>query len=158
MKNFSPFSRVWIYAADRQLNEKETAQINAAANDFVTQWTSHNNALKAFAMVEHHRFLVLSVDESQAGASGCSIDKSVRFIHQIGEEFGIDFFNRLQFSFFDEAKNMQTVDKKTLQDFFQQGKINEKTIVVDTLVDNLEKFETGFCKPLGESWHRRILK
>jgi hypothetical protein len=47
--HFSESSRVWIYqSADRQLSDTET-RYKSSLNNFVTQWTAHNNQLSAAA-------------------------------------------------------------------------------------------------------------
>ena len=80
---FSSHSRVWIYQSDRKLTADEVVQIQMNLDNFTRSWTAHNNQLKAKAEIRYNRFLVLIVDESQAGASGCSIDKSVNFMKQL---------------------------------------------------------------------------
>ena len=158
MINFSPNSRVWIYQADRVLTSEEIEKIASEASNFVTDWSSHNRALKASAELVHQRFLVLIVDESQAGASGCSIDKSVHFVEKIGSDFKVNFFNRLLFSYLDTENKVQTVDKKTLNLLFQEGKINDDTLVFDTLVNTYSAYNQDFVKKMKESWHSRMLK
>ena len=77
---FSENSRVWIYQSDKELNDEQAVRVATLLNNFATQWTAHNHQLKAKAEVRYNRFLVLIVDETQAGASGCSIDKSANFM------------------------------------------------------------------------------
>lgn len=72
---FSQHSRVWIYQSDRKLTDPEVGKIQQELDDFTIGWTAHNNQLKARAEIRYNRFLILIVDESQAGASGCSIDR-----------------------------------------------------------------------------------
>ncbi len=157
INNFSPDSKIWIYQADRLLSDAETAIVNEKTASFTAQWISHNNGLKAMGECLHQLFLVLMVDESQAGASGCSIDKSVRFIKTMEDELGVSFFNRLKFSFFDENKNIQIVDKQSFKQFFLEEKINNDTLVFDTLVQNKREFDAFFVKKLSESWHKRMV-
>jgi hypothetical protein len=107
MTNLSPDSRVWIYQADRTLSGEEAEKITSEANTFVQDWSSHNRALKAKAELLHDRFLVLMVDESQAGASGCSIDKSVHFVEKVGSDFKVNFFNRMLFSYLDNSTHQR---------------------------------------------------
>ena len=158
MNDLSPSSRVWIYQADRVLTSEEAAKIASEASDFVTDWSSHNRALKAAAELVHQRFLVLIVDESQAGASGCSIDKSVHFVEKTGSEHYVNFFNRMLFSYIDAENKVQTVDKKTLNLLFQEGKINDDTLVFDTLVNTYSAYNQDFVKKMGESWHGKMIK
>src|ERR1700744_2326032 len=101
---FSENSRVWIYQSDRKLTDAETQQIQQYLNSFTTQWTAHNNQLKAKGEVRYNRFLVLIVDESQAGASGCSIDKSVNFMKRLEQQFGINLFDRFNLAYRDGEK------------------------------------------------------
>jgi len=75
-------TRVWIYQAQTPFTENKIAEIRQHISNFTTSWVSHNNQLRAFGDIYHNQFIVLMVDESLAGASGCSIDKSVHFIKQ----------------------------------------------------------------------------
>jgi hypothetical protein len=94
-EHLDPNSRVWIYTADRQLNSDDKQLIDAAMADFMPQWAAHGNALFGDYLIAQDRFLILAVDESKAGASGCSIDTSVRFIKDLGLRLGVDFFDRM---------------------------------------------------------------
>src|ERR1700748_2929644 len=98
---FSQNSRVWVYQADRKLSDKETQQVQILLDNFTTGWTAHNNQLKAKGEVRYNRFLILMVDESQAGASGCSIDKSVHFMQHIEQQLGIKLFDRFNLAYRD---------------------------------------------------------
>lgn len=91
----SPESKVWIYTADREFTSEDKAVVNDAMSRFLPQWAAHGNSLFGDYSIEYNRFLILVVDETQAGASGCSIDSSVRFVKDLGAHLQIDFFNRL---------------------------------------------------------------
>ena len=69
---FSENSRVWVYQADRELTNDEVLQAQILLDNFTTGWTAHSNQLKAKGEVRYNRFFILIVDESQAGASGCT--------------------------------------------------------------------------------------
>src|ERR1700712_476692 len=90
---FSENSRVWVYQSDKQLSDADVIKLQVQLDNFTTGWTAHNNQLKAKAEIRYNRFIVLIVDESQAGASGCSIDKSVHFMQQVEQQFGIKLFD-----------------------------------------------------------------
>src|SRR6202000_155504 len=98
---FSENSRVWIYQADRKLTDAEATEIQQYLSQFAQQWTAHNHQLKAKGEVRYNRFLILVVDETQAGASGCSIDKSVHFMQEIEKRFGINLFDRFNLAYRD---------------------------------------------------------
>ncbi|MBP5983887.1 MAG: ABC transporter ATPase [Fluviicola sp.] len=90
-------AKVWLYQSDRAFTSAEKITITQKLTDFINEWAAHGTKLKASAELVGDFHVVLAVDESVYGASGCSIDASVRFIKSLGEQFGIDFFNRMNF-------------------------------------------------------------
>src|ERR1700730_14538859 len=96
---FSENSRVWIYQSDKKLADAEVQEIQHYLDAFATQWTAHNHQLKAKAEIRYNRFLILIVDENQAGASGCSIDKSVNFMKQIEQQYNINLLDRFNLAY-----------------------------------------------------------
>jgi hypothetical protein len=153
----APESRIWIYGADRALTKSETKSVRQRAQQFVAQWSSHQQSLEAAADVLHQRFLVLAVDETQAEASGCSIDGSVRFVQELGAEIGVDFFNRMRFSYRDEQGNIHTVGREEFKLLYAQGQIGNETIVFDPLIKELGELRQIFERPLEDSWHSRMV-
>lgn len=150
-------SRIWIYGAERALTETETITVRTRLQEFVAGWVSHRRELNAAADVLHDRFLIIAVDETQAEASGCSIDGSVRFIQELGAELGVDFFNRMQFSYRDEVGNVQTVSREQFKAMYQAGKLENDTVVFDTLIKELGELRQIFERPLEDSWHSRMV-
>lgn len=115
-ESLAPNSKVWIYTADRLLTEADQKVIADAMSLFLPQWAAHGNSLFGDYSVEHDCFLILVVDESQAaGASGCSIDTSVRFIKDLGARLNVDFFNRLNMVI-EENDVLSTVHISELKD------------------------------------------
>lgn len=155
--NLPDHARVWIYGAERPLTETEAQAAKEQAADFAQRWVAHNRQLKADANLLHNRFLVLAVDESMAGASGCSIDSSVHFVQQLGAQLGIDFFNRMQFSYRTDAGNIETLDRKSFKAQYALGAIHDATTVFDPMVNTLGDLRASFEKPLAASWHKRMV-
>lgn len=150
-------SRIWIYGAERELNETETATIKTRLQEFIAGWVSHRKELRAGADVLYNRFLVIAVDETQAEASGCSIDGSVHFLQELGAELGIDFFNRMRFSYRDGSGNVQTVSREEFKDMYKGGQLENDTVVFDTLIKELGELRQIFERPLEDSWHSRMV-
>jgi hypothetical protein len=150
-------SRIWIYGAERALTDAETNTTKARLQEFVSGWASHRKELKAGADVLHNRFLVVAVDETQAEASGCSIDGSVHFIQALGAEMGIDFFNRMRFSYRDGNGNIHTVGRDEFKNLYKSGGLENDTIVFDPLVKELGELRQIFERPLEDSWHSRMV-
>lgn len=154
--SFAPESRVWIYMTDRPMTHAESRQVQQALGTFAHQWTAHNQALQAKAEVFQNQFVILMVDETQAGASGCSIDKSVHFLEQLGAEIGLDFFERMRFAWVEEEK-MHFADRAEFAAKVKQGRIDEETLVVNTLAQTRQDLAEKFLVPYGKSWHRRLV-
>lgn len=153
---FAPESRVWIYTTHRPLTEAEVLETQQALDTFVRQWTAHNQALQAKAEVFQNQFVILMVDETRAGASGCSIDKSVHFLEGLGQETGVDFFERMRFAWVENGK-MQFADRAEFSAKVAEGKIPEETLVVNTLVQTKRDLSDKWLVPFGKSWHRRLV-
>ena len=154
--SLSPASRVWIYQSNEPFPTDKIDFIRQNVKAFCKQWISHNNQLKADGEVLHNRFVVLSVDESQAGASGCSIDKSVHFIKALERELNVNMFDRMRFSFQNE-KGIQTVSSEEFGGLYQSGTITDETLVFDNLVKTKADLEESWLKPLKNSWHARFV-
>lgn len=152
---FSSHSRVWVYQSDRKLTDAETLQAQVLLDNFTTGWTAHNNQLLAKAEIRYNRFLILFVDESQAGASGCSIDKSVNFMKQLEQHFGINLFDRFNLAYRD-GEEILSVPRHQFEDLLKAGKINTETIVFNNLAQNLTELQTKWEVPFKDSWHIQL--
>jgi hypothetical protein len=156
LAELAPEARVWIYQAHEPFPKEKVSELNQQVAQFAKQWVSHNHQLLAGGTVMHDRFLVLAVDESQAGASGCSIDSSVKFIKQVGAHYQRDLFDRLRFSY-EKDGEVHTVSKEEFAALYEQGAINDDTIVFDPLVKTVGELGAAFRKPLKDSWHARFV-
>ena len=154
---FSENSRVWVYQSDRKLSDGEVLQLQIAIDNFTTGWTAHNNQLKAKGEIRYNRFLVLIVDESQAGASGCSIDKSVHFMKQIESQFKINLFDRFNLAYRDGSEVLSK-PRHDFEELLKQGSINTNTIVFNNMVQNLDELETKWEVPFKDSWHIQLFR
>ncbi|MDF2431374.1 MAG: hypothetical protein JWP44_1005 [Mucilaginibacter sp.] len=154
---FSENSRVWVYQSDKRLSDNEIQQIQNLLNEFTTGWTAHNNQLKAKAEVRYNRFLILIVDESQAGASGCSIDKSVHFMQQLEQQFGIKLFDRFNLAY-REGNEVISAPRHDFEAMLKQGSINTDTIVFNNMVQNLNELQTKWEVPFKDSWHIQLFR
>lgn len=149
--NFTPSSKVWIYQAERNLNNEEVAVADKAIEQFTQQWAAHSQELKAKGAILHQRFLVLMVDESQANASGCSIDSSVHFVQELGKHLSIDFFDRLNIAYpIDET--VATFALKDFKQLFTEGKIVESLYIFNNTVNNKKDFDEKWLVPIKDSW------
>lgn len=149
-------TRVWIYQSDKPFNASDVPAIRASIQEFAQQWVSHASELKAFGDLYHDRFIVLMVDESQSGASGCSIDASVRFVQRLGQKYGMDMFDRMNFSY-QTADGIKSAHREEFIELYNMGFITDETVVFNNLVATKEAFEKKWQISLGESWHKQFI-
>ncbi|MFD2147788.1 ABC transporter ATPase [Mucilaginibacter antarcticus] len=154
---FSTNSRVWVYQSDKKLTDDVVQQVQQRLDAFATQWTAHNNQLKARGEVRYNRFLILIIDETQAGASGCSIDKSVRFMQDLEKEFNINLFDRFNLAYRD-ADEVLSLPRHGFEELLKNGTINTNTIVYNNLVQNLSELQNKWEVPFKDSWHIQLFR
>ncbi|NCD70825.1 ABC transporter ATPase [Mucilaginibacter agri] len=155
---FSENSRVWIYQADRELSNNEVTELQQQLNSFTQSWTAHNNQLKAAAEIRYNRFIILVVDESQAGASGCSIDKSVNFMKQVEQHYNINLFDRFNLAYRSSNGALLSAPRAQFEELIKQGAINQDTIVFNNLVQTLADLDTKWEVPFKNSWHPQLFR
>jgi len=149
-------SRVWIYQCNRTLSTDEISIVNDELKTFLTQWTAHGAQLNAGYDLPYSRFIVLALDQSESGASGCSIDASVRFIQHLEQRFNVDLLDKMNVSY----KQGEFVAYKTLLDFKKMAKdkaVSKSTIVFNNLVNNIAEYKSNWEVPAEESWHSRFM-
>ena len=147
-------ARVWIYQANRLMAATEEEQVATRAGRFCEQWAAHNTPLRSSFKILHNKFLILAVDESYNQASGCSIDTSVRFIQELEQQLGINFFDRTQVAFLIND-HVYTTNLTSIKDEISTGKIDQKTLTFNLQAQNISEFENQWLIPAADSWMKR---
>lgn len=150
-------SRVWVYQAGRPFTSDEERNIVADTQNFLVSWTVHNQTLKASCQIVHHQFLILAVDEGYNAASGCSIDKSVRFMQEMEQQYHISFFDRTQQAFLIND-TVQLIALKDIKQAVDSGQITSDTSAFNNLVNTIDQLQTEWLKPAGNTWLSRYFK
>lgn len=153
---FPDTARIWIYQANPAFSTAILPQVQQDIQQFTQTWVSHSKELAAIGTIKHQRFIILMVDEALAGASGCSIDKSVHFIQQLEQKYKVNLFDRMTFTYQLNGE-VQAADRDTFSQLYQDGIINNDTLVFDNLIKTKGQLKTDWLKPLGESWHQRMV-
>ena len=154
--NLPDNSRIWIYQANRKMKDDEIAIIKEKTKDFLAKWTAHGADLEAGFETRYNRFIVIGLNQSNASASGCSIDASVNFIQSIEKEFGIDLLDKMNVTYY----NGNYIAHKSLEEFKAMAKarsISMNTVVFNNLVDTKADYKEHWEVPAKYSWHSRFL-
>lgn len=148
-------SRIWIYQSNRKFTEEEISNLSDKLAVFLSQWTAHGADLEAGFEIKHQRFIVIGLNQTNASASGCSIDASVHFIQQLQKEFDVDLLDKMNVTFY----TGQFIAYKTLADFktmAKSGAVSLNTVVFNNLVNTKIEYLENWEVPASESWHRRF--
>ncbi len=140
-------SRVWFFGANRLLTTEEITELNLKLLHFISDWKAHGTSITAGFEIVHESIVIIAVDETKAPPSGCSIDKAFGLL----KETGIDFFQRqLIWRAFCNTSEIFTLSQ--VKEQIQIGNFNAQTLIIDSLVTNLEQVRNQFYIPISQSW------
>ena len=150
-------NRIWIFQADKVLDQGMASDLDARVQLFLTQWQSHGHKLKSRGGLVDRLFIIIEVDTQYNEPGGCSQDSLVHFIRSLGAEFGINFFDRHSIAIH-QSGDVSLVKLSDLKALKTQGKISADTLFYNSLLDNADDFETSWPAPIGKSWPNRWLE
>jgi hypothetical protein len=154
----SPDSKLWVFQCSRQIGQGELATIEKSIREFINSWTAHGAALNAAFEIKYNRFIIIVVDEQNATASGCSIDKLTKFIKDLGALLDVDFLDRMQVAYRNSDNDIQACSLREFEALAQSKIVNESTIVFNNMVTSKRMFDNEWEVPLINSWHNRVLR
>ncbi|MDX9749660.1 MAG: hypothetical protein RBT71_01080 [Flavobacteriales bacterium] len=149
-------ARAWVYKAPRDLSQAELKLVRDHGHAFTSTWAAHGAPLDACVDVLHARFVVVAVDEDQARASGCSIDKSVGFIKQLEHDLNVMLTDRM-IVVYEADGAIASCHLNDLPGLIAQGVVTGETIVFDDLVPTVGELRDRFRAPLRTTWLERYL-
>jgi hypothetical protein len=157
-------ARVWVYQSSSVFSDVELVAIENEGNQFIADWTSHGANLKASFDIFYNRFIVISVDEKQATASGCGIDKSVHFVKDLEKQFNISLFNRMEVAYRDGTEIKISNLNNLLEELTRSGLYNKndegegasEVIVFNNMVTTKKQFDNEWEINLKQSWQSRV--
>ncbi len=144
-------SKCWIYQSSTEIPEELVPAIREALESYTSRWESHGSFLPAMSDVLHRRFLLIAVDGGGQPVCGRSVDASVRLVREIGQRFGLDFFDRMQLAYLKDGQ-LRTAHQDDFPALYASGEIDDETLFFDNLVQTLGEWRTNWLKPLKESW------
>lgn len=155
-------ARVWVYQANRPLSSADVSIIEQSLQPALNGWAAHGQPLLASARLVEDRFVVVAVDEDQALPSGCSIDASVRFVQQIGQQLGqagtqVDFMDRSA-AYRAADGSVQTLALPEIKTAVTDGRLTPDTLVFNTLIKSKAEFLTTWQVKATDTWLKRYFK
>lgn len=149
-------ARVWIVQADRRLSTEELSIVHEQLRKFTEEWSVHGAPLPTSYSIQFDQFILLAADESQQGASGCSIDSSVRALKTLGQTLNVDLFDRNKIAFKID-QDIFLVPLPEIKQKFRDGILTEGTLTFNNLVDTREAWKNNWIVPAGATWLKRYI-
>ena len=146
-----PQARVWIYQASRPLTEEELMPLLPRMAAFAEEWTSHGRQLAASAQFLHRQFLVIGLDEAVAGASGCSIDASVRFVQELEQRLGVTLLEKSRMAFLDNGE-LSFLTRSELRAAIAAGQVQADTLYFNNTLTTKGELDEQWPAPAGQTW------
>jgi len=156
-ENLTEDAKIWVYQMNRSLKPEEEQSISEDLRQFLDSWNAHQQPLKCSGKIFYHQFLVLAVDENFNQVSGCSIDKSVDFLHQLSDKYNVDLFERNLIAFL-ENEQVRLEPLMELKEKIREGDIQFEAITFNNLIKTKKELKNNWLIPAGESWMKRYYK
>jgi hypothetical protein len=148
-------ARVWVFAAERGLTPAEADAVLGTVDGFLGVWAAHGRPLRSARELRESQFLIVAVDESAAGASGCSVDALVREIRALERELGVTLVDHGPVVF-REGGAVRRVPRDEFAELARAGRVTPETVVFDNTISRLAALRGGGWElPASASWHGR---
>ena len=144
-------SRVWVYVSARKFTADEQALIQSNLKDFCEGWATHGHAMPTSFLILHEQLLVLAVDESQLGASGCSIDSSVRALRNLEDHLGVNLVDQGKLTLRNQAGQLRVLQALGIKSRISSGEITSDLEVIQPLIHTKADLSELWL-PLSKSW------
>jgi hypothetical protein len=150
-------ARVWVFGSDRTLDAGASDILLKDVDAFLSQWNAHGAPLTVGRAWSFGRFLTVAVDQSTAGASGCSIDGLFRTLKGLEPRLGASLVTSGLVFFRGESGAIQSVDREEFIALGADSKVSSETQVFDPTVTTLREWKARFEIVAGDSWHAKLL-
>ena len=149
-------ARLWIYQCNRKFSPAEIEGINSSLREFLASWDAHGIALKSSYRLYYDQVIILAVDQSSHGASGCSIDASVAFMKSLERTYGISLTDRSQIGFVIDEEII-VLNLSQIKEAITSDKIKPEDIILNNAVSSVAEFKKSWYQTVNHSWCKKYL-
>jgi hypothetical protein len=150
-------ARVWVFASDRPLTDARAERLLMEVEGYLHQWQAHGRPLRSGADWRENRFLTVAVDQTEAHASGCSIDGLHRTLRTLEPVLGTELLNHGHVFYRAATGEVAVAARDEFAALAAAGAVHDRTPVFDTTVTTLGDWRARFETELKKSWHKRLL-
>lgn len=148
--------RIWIYTLSQALTDEQLVDFKNKCDVFVNSWTAHDVKLDASYELYKNRLLIFKVNEASYNASGCSIDKQLRFVKELEVSFSIELLNRMLVAYYHDS-DLKIIHQLKIKDLIASQDINANTLIYNNTINFSSDLETNWQVPLHKTWLSKYL-
>ncbi len=148
--------RIWIYTLSNELSNEQLVDFKNRCQTFVSGWTAHDVSLDASFDLYQNRLLIFKVNEDKYNASGCSIDKQLRFVKELEQVFSVELLNRLLVAY-ENNNQVEVVKAAQIKELLAANTISENTLVFDNTITESNQLASKWKQPLQATWLSKYL-
>ena len=149
-------SRIWVYGADKPIEQAGEKELLDAVDDFLRRWAAHGSPLHSARRWDDGRFLTIAVDSTREGASGCSIDGLYRTLKALEPSIGAGIVTS-GLVYYRGTEGIKAVTRDEFSNLSAKGEITGDTEVFDLSVTNLNEWKSRFRSRARDSWHASLM-
>ena len=150
-------ARVWVFGCESALAAPGSDRLLNAVDEFLDQWNAHGEPLRSARAWRDDRFLAIGVDQSTAGASGCSIDGLFRTLARLEPELGTRLLGGGRVYYRDADGRVHATTRAAFTTLAREGAVGPETPAFDTALTAAADWRQRFERPVRESWHGQLI-
>ncbi len=156
-ESLPPSARIWVFAAEHPVRGSAAQRLLRAVDEHLERWNAHGYPLSSGRAWTEDRFLTIGVDQSTAGASGCSIDGLFRMLKSLEAEIGTPMVGGGTVFYRDPAGPIVAVSRDEFSELASDGAVRRDTHVFDLTVPTVAEWRERFETAAERSWHANLL-
>jgi hypothetical protein len=150
-------ARVWVFAADRPVRGAQAEQLLAEVDRYLAGWKAHGFPLTCAREWRDDHFLLVGVDQSDARATGCSVDGLFRALRALEPRIGASLVGGGRVLYRDAGGAVHSVTRDEFAELGRRGEVGPQTAVFDPTVQSLGEWYARFETRVADSWHADLL-
>jgi hypothetical protein len=150
-------ARVWIFSSEQPLTGSRADRLLDEVDQYLSQWHAHGHPLTCGRAWRDDRFLAIGVDQSNAYASGCSIDGLYRALQAVQPAIGSTIVSGGQVHYRDADGAIRSASRDEFTALAAGGTVTVGTPVFDTTVATAGEWRERFETLVGRAWHKALL-
>jgi hypothetical protein len=150
-------ARVWIFSSGQPITGARAERLLGEVDHYLTHWQAHGHPLTCGRAWRDDRFLAIGVDQSNAYASGCSIDGLFRTLQSLQSVLGATIVSGGQVHFRDATGAIRATSRDEFVALGASNAITTATPVFDSTVATAGEWRDRFETVVGKSWHKALL-